>query len=77
MNELAHHHDTRHHTHLRDRIHDASGVYEWANDLLIRMAGPAQLGEGDGSPCAHCGLTRVDHIERDGVLSRPERRPET
>lgn len=60
------------HPHLRERIRAAGGVYEWANDMLIRMAGPAQLGDGPGSPCVHCGHPRIDHVERDGELRCPE-----
>ncbi|MDR6875706.1 MULTISPECIES: hypothetical protein [Microbacterium] len=63
---------THHHPHLRERIREAGGIYEWANDVLIRIAGPAQLGDGPGAPCTHCGRTRVEHVERDGVLYCPE-----
>ncbi|WP_156759600.1 hypothetical protein [Microbacterium karelineae] len=61
---------------LRERIREAGGFYEWANETLIRIAGPAQVGPYGPSPtpkCEHCGKRREEHVAApDGSLRCPE-----
>lgn len=57
---------------LRQQIREAGGLYLWFNSTLIRLAGPAQLGEGKGTPCQRCGAYKSEHRMVDGALHCPE-----
>lgn len=56
---------------IRVQIREEGGFYQWFNRTLIRLAGPAQLGEGRGTPCHRCGAYKADHVLVDGELRCP------
>ncbi|WP_173024206.1 hypothetical protein [Microbacterium oryzae] len=56
---------------LRTRIREAGGFYQWFNTTLIGLAGPAQVGEGRGTPCHRCGAFKAEHRLVEGELHCP------